>query len=91
MESLWLEAEQLQAGVEWRWVGVKAVYAAMQAIQQMAVEWTRGLGSWHLWATEEKRSSRSRTKAPCYMEYMQRELFKKTATPWAATTKFLRT
>lgn len=38
MESLWLEAEQLQAGVEWRWVGVKAVYAAMQAIQQMAVE-----------------------------------------------------
>lgn len=40
MESLWLEAEQLQAEVEWRWVGVKTVYAAMQggSIQQMAVE-----------------------------------------------------
>lgn len=56
MESLWLEAEQLQAEVEWRWVGVKTVYAAMQggSIQQMAVEWTKGLGSRQLWTTEER-------------------------------------
>lgn len=40
MESLWMGAEQLQAGVEGRWVCEKTVYTALQggSIQQTAME-----------------------------------------------------
>lgn len=83
-------AEQLQAGVEGRWVCEKNSIYSSAGRKHSADSHGVELRGWFMAAAgyRGKRSSQSRAKAPCYTEYAQRELLPNiAATPRETTTK----